>query len=417
MATGKTDIWVYAHWFGMSNPKLVGILSAHQAKGKKAFSFEYEPTWIQSKEQYLLDPDIGWHSGPQFAQSKDNFGVFLDSMPDRWGRMLMKRRAAQRARDAGNATPTLYDIDFLLGVQDESRMGALRFKLDPAGPFLDNNPSTPIPPLSSVRELQYAADMVAADETDRDISKWLSLLVTPGSSLGGARPKSNLVGEQGDLWIAKFPSKTDATDHGAWEFLLYQLAVRAGISMSVSKLLKVSGNYHTFLTKRFDRFQGERIHFASAMTMTGNSEESLKNHTPSYLELAEFIRFSGANIRDDLHQLWRRIVFNIAVSNTDDHLRNHGFLLSNAGWCLSPAYDLNPSTDKVGLSLNIDMDNNALDFELAMSVGAFFELNQSEMKNILTQVKHAVKDWRVAAKNIGIPKREQDEMEAAFYSG
>lgn len=414
MSTNKTDIWVYAHWLGMKTPKMVGILSAHQAKGKKAFSFEYARDWVQSKEQLLLDPDIGWFSGPQFPNGKENFGVFLDSMPDRWGRTLMKRRAAQLAKETGKPTPTLYDIDFLLGVQDESRMGALRFKTDPDGPFLSDATQYPIPPISSIRELQQAAQIIESDTENKEIKKWLAILVAPGSSLGGARPKANVRNEQGHAWIAKFPSQHDEVDKGAWEFLLYKLALGAGIVMAESRMMKVNGKYHTFLTKRFDRMQGERIHFASAMTMTGNNEETLKTYTPSYLDLAEFIRFSGANITADLQQLWRRIVFHIAVSNADDHLRNHGFLLSSNGWSLSPAYDLNPSTDKDGLALNIDMDNNALDFELAISVGQYFQLTLPEMKVILEQVKSVVSNWRKVATQIGIAKPEQNLMEAAF---
>ncbi|MDX2071581.1 MAG: HipA domain-containing protein [Haliscomenobacter sp.] len=224
--------------------------------------------------------------------------------------------------------------------------------------------TTQSPPISSIRELQQAAQIIESDAENKEIKKWLAILVAPGSSLGGARPKANVRDEQGHPWIAKFPSQHDEVDKGAWEFLLYKLALAAGIVMAESQIMKVSGKHHTFLTKRFDRAQGERIHFASAMTMTGNNEESLKTYTPSYLDLAEFIRFSGVNIKADLQQLWRRIVFHIAVSNADDHLRNHGFLLSPNGWKLSPAYDLNPSTDKDGLALNIDIDSNALDFEL-----------------------------------------------------
>lgn len=413
MAANKTDIWVYAHWLGMKAPKCVGILSAHQAKGRKAFGFEYDSDWIRSKEQLLLDPDIGWFSGPQFPNGKDNFGAFLDSMPDRWGRMLMKRRAAQMAKEVGKPVPTLYDIDFLLGVQDESRMGALRFKLDRNGPFLGNDAVSPVPPMS-IRELQHAASAIESDAENKAIKKWLAILVAPGSSLGGARPKANVKDEQNNPWIAKFPSKNDALDKGAWEFLLHKMALSAGVVMAESKMLKVGGNHHTFLTKRFDRVRGERVHFASAMTMTGNNEDTIKEHPASYLDLAAFIRFSGANIKADLRQLWRRIVFHIAVSNTDDHLRNHGFLLSQNGWNLAPAYDLNPSTDKDGLALNIDMDNNELDFQLAMSIGQYFQLTHKEMLEILEQVKKAVSGWRTVANSIGISRHEQALMETAF---
>ncbi len=414
MDTYKTDIWVYAHWAGMHDPKCIGVLSAHQGKGRKSFSFEYDPAWIKSEEQLLLDPDIGWYAGPQFPNNKGNFGVFLDSMPDRWGRTLMKRRAAQNAREKNQQVQNLYDIDYLLGVYDKSRMGALRFKRDPEGPFLADDVSFAIPPWSSVKELQYAADIIESDKEHKELEKWLAILLAPGSSLGGARPKANVLDENNHMWIAKFPSKSDHTDKGAWEFLVYQLAQEAGIRMAESKLQKVTGKYHTFFTKRFDRLNGERIHFASAMTMTGNDEETIKDKTPSYLDLAEFIQFSGSAIEEDLHELWRRIIFNIAVSNTDDHLRNHGFILTPGGWRLSPAFDVNPSVDKEGLSLNINSEENALDFELAKSVGVYFQLNLRQMDEIMTSVTNSVNKWKAKADKIGVPKAEQELMSSAF---
>ncbi|MDO8899714.1 MAG: HipA domain-containing protein, partial [Bacteroidales bacterium] len=319
MPLTKTDILVYAHWVGMKAPKWIGVLGAQQAKGKKAFSFEYSNEWLQTTEQILIDPDIGWYKGQQFPSQKENFGVFFDSMPDTWGRALMKRRSALKAKEDGRPAQNLYDIDFLFGVHDDCRMGALRFKLDPDGPFLDNNQNIPIPPLSSIRELQYAAQILESDETIEDIKKWLEILIAPGSSLGGARPKANLIDERGDLWIAKFPSKGDSIDKAAWEFLAYKLAIQAGIDMSESRIEKIPGKYHTFFTKRFDRLKKERIHFASAMTMTGNNEETIKEKPASYLDIAEFIQYAGFQNKKDLHQLWKRIVFNIAISNTDDH--------------------------------------------------------------------------------------------------
>jgi serine/threonine-protein kinase HipA len=414
MAMIKTDIFVFAHWIGMSEPKFIGILSAQQAKGKKAFSFEYSRDWIQSKEQILLDPEIGWFKGQQYPNGKENFGVFFDSMPDTWGRTLMKRRAAQKAKDEGVQVSTLYDIDFLLGVYDESRMGALRFKLDKDGPFLDDNPNSPTPPMSSIRDLQYAAEILESDENSEVVKKWLAILMAPGSSLGGARPKANVVDEKGELWIAKFPSKSDTNDKAAWEFLAYRLALKAGIEISESRIEKISGKYHTFFTKRFDRQKSDRIHFASAMTMTGNNEDTLKEKAASYLDIAEFIQYTGAQNTKDLHQLWRRIVFNIAISNTDDHLRNHGFILTEKGWILSPAFDLNPSIDKDGLALNIDTDNNALDFDLVKSVGEYFQLSPSEMEIIMKEVISAISYWKEIAKEIGISRAEQEMMAPAF---
>ena len=414
MSSTKTDILVYAHWLGMLEPKCIGVLSAQQAKGKKAFSFAYNEDWINSKEQVLLDPDITWFSGTQYPEDKENFGVFMDSMPDTWGRTLMKRRSAQLALEAGKKTPMLYDIDFLLGVYDGTRMGALRFKLEKNGPFLDDNHGFPTPPWASIRELQYGAKVLEGEEDSKEIKKWLAILMAPGSSLGGARPKANIVDEQGNLWIAKFPSKNDTIDKGAWEYLAYTLALQSGVQMSASRIEKVAGKFHTFFTKRFDRSQQERIHFASAMTMTGQNEEKIKINSGSYLDIAEFIQFNGAYIDKDLKQLWRRIILNIAISNTDDHLRNHGFILTEKGWILSPAYDINPSTDKDGLALNIDTENNDLDFELAKSVGDFFQLKNSEMNTIIAEVIEAVKSWKNTAQKIGISRSEQEIMTGAF---
>lgn len=413
MAVNKTDIFVYAHWLGMEEPKLIGILSAHQGKGRKSFSFEYDKIWVKSEQKFLLDPDIQWFSGQQFPNQKENFGIFLDSMPDTWGRTLMKRREAQIAKEAKTSTPTLYEIDYLLGVYDESRMGALRFKLDVDGSFLDDDNRTPTPPMSSIRELQQAAQLVESDKDNDEVKKWLAILIAPGSSLGGARPKANLLDGK-DLWIAKFPSQNDTIDKGAWEYLTYQLAIKAGIKMSDCRIEKISGKHHTFFTKRFDRQEGERIHFASAMTMTGNNEDIIRDNAPSYLDIAEFIQYNGANITEDLHQLWRRIVFNIAVSNTDDHLRNHGFLLTDKGWILSPAYDINPSIDKNGLALNIDMDSNALDFDLAKGVGEFFKLNDKEMDVMIKEIIQVVRNWRIIATKIGLNRNEIELMSGAF---
>ena len=410
----KTDIWVYAHWKGMIMPKCIGILSAQQAKGRKAFSFSYNSDWINSEQQLLIDPDIAWYTGQQFPNVKENFGVFLDSMPDTWGRTLMKRRAALSANEQGLPAPKLYDIDFLLGVHDFSRMGALRFKKDPGGDFLDNDPVSPVPPWASIRELQYGAQLIESNVDTAEVRKWLAMLMAPGSSLGGARPKANILDEDGQPWIAKFPSKHDSVNKGAWEYLAYRLAVDAGINMAESRLEHITGSYHTFFTKRFDRQKQDRIHFASAMTMTGKNEELIRDETPSYLDIVEFIQFSGAHVTEDLHQLWKRLIFNILISNTDDHLRNHGFILTPEGWRLSPAFDINPSIDKEGLALNIDMDKNSLDIDLAKSVGAYFRMEEIEMDSVIEQVRSVVSGWQKLAAEIGIPRGEQMVMTAAF---
>jgi serine/threonine-protein kinase HipA len=414
MTINKTDIFVYAHWIGMQEPVLMGILSVQQSKGRKSLSFEFDETWLKGKSSLLLDPDILFYSGPQYPGVKENFGIFLDSMPDTWGRTLMKRRAAQLAKEDGRPVPVLYDIDFLLGVADTCRMGGLRFKTDPDGPFIDDDRHTPVPPWTSVGELQHIADLVESDKDSRELNKWLVMLMAPGSSLGGARPKANIIDKDGQLWIAKFPSKNDTIDKAKWEYLVYRLALIAGISMSESRIEQVAGNYCTFFTKRFDRIKGERIHFASAMTMTGNNEEILRDKRASYLDLSLFIQNHGKNIKEDLTELWRRIVFNIAISNTDDHLRNHGFIIENGQWRLSPAFDVNPSIDKEELALNIDDTSGMLDFELALSVIEYFRLSNEEAESILSRVRKAICNWEKLAKQIGIPRAEIEMMRSAF---
>jgi len=404
MATSKVDILVYADWLEISGPKLIGILAAHQGKGRKTFSFSYDEKWLETEKPFLFDSDITLNKGQQFPIGKSNFGIFNDAMPDTWGRTLMKRREAQIAKEENRVAKNLHDIDFLLGVNDESRMGGLRFKLQEKEPFLNSDQARPIPPWSSIRELQHGISLIESDKDNKEVRKWLSILLAPGSSLGGARPKANIMDEKGNLWIAKFPSKEDTIDKAAWEFLAYKLAIKAGIEMAECKIEKISGKYFTFFTKRFDRLKQKRVHFASAMTMTGNNEDTIKDNPPSYLDIAEFIQFNESNNTKELHQLWRRIVFNIAISNTDDHLRNHGFILNKIGWQLSPAYDINPSIDKDGLSLNIDSDNNALDFDLAKSVGEYFQLQEKQMDDILKEIKGAVKNWKKEATKIGISK-------------
>jgi serine/threonine-protein kinase HipA len=294
-------------------------------------------------------------------------------------------------------------------------MGALRFKTDRDGPFLDNDHHQPAPPWASIRDLQHSAS-VFEDDRDED-REWLDVLLAPGSSLGGGRPKANIVDEEGALWIAKFPSSGDKIDKGAWEYLGYLLAGQCGVSMAESRLEHVYGRHRTFFTKRFDRKEEHRIHFSSAMTMTGYHESLIRDHDPSYLEIADFIQKNTHLPENDLSRLWRRIVFNIAISNTDDHLRNHGFLLRDNQWELSPAYDLNPSVEKLGLGLNIDLDNNDLDFDLARSVGEYFQLSPPEMEMIITQVQDGISNWRRLASDLDIPRSEQELMAPAFKAG
>ena len=408
-----TEIYVFADWEEFSKPMLVGILRSAIVKNKEHFSFNYDSKWLQSEHAQKVDPDLHLFSGEQHSQDSKNFRVFLDSCPDRWGRLLMKRREAIIARQENRRPNVLNEIDYLLGVNDRYRLGALRFKRTPDGKFLDDDEELATPPISSLRELEYAVSKVEdnADTTDPEYLKWLYMLMSPGSSLGGARPKSSVIDENEELWIAKFPSRYDDYDIAAWEFVTYKLAVAAQIEMAECRIDKFNSQHHTFLTKRFDRTPQSRLHFTSAMAQL---EYYDGEYDASYLELAQFLWDNGVNTKSDLAQLWRRIIFNIAVSNTDDHLRNHGFIYKNGGWLLSPAYDINPVTPANGLHLNITTDDNSLNYDIAFEVIEFFQLDISEAEAIKHQVLKAVSHWQEVAAEVGISRSEQQLMAPAF---
>lgn len=415
-ASTKKEIHVYAHWRGLQEPSLMGMLSASSAKGRESFSFEYADEWLKSGFSQMIDPDLQLYSGAYYPRDdKPNFGVFLDSCPDRWGRVLMQRRDAAIAKQEDRAAKKLLESDFLLGVYDRHRIGALRFKLDNDGPFLNDNKAMAAPPWTSLSELEHASLKLEEDNTDDpEYLKWIAMLIAPGSSLGGARPKASVMDVHNNLWIAKFPSRNDDKDIASWEMVTNQLAVNAGLNVAEGKLLQFNNKYHTYLTKRFDRTAaGERIHFASAMTLLGHIDGTDASGA-SYLELMEFISRHGAAVEKDLEELWRRIVFSICVKNTDDHLRNHGFLLTEKGWLLSPAYDINPNEYGKELSLNITDADNSLDLDLAMEVAGYFRLSDDKASQILEQVTAVVKDWRKVAANYKISNAEQERMSAAF---
>lgn len=414
----KRTIYVYADWKELHEPTLIGELYSERLRGKEVFSFAYDKEWLQSDYAYQLDPDLGLYEGIQYLNDeKSNFGLFLDSSPDRWGRVLMKRRESALARKEERKPNKLFETDFLLGVFDAHRIGALRFKLEKEGNFLNDNKELASPPWTSIRELEQISLRLEEDDSldDPDYLKWLQMLVSPGSSLGGARPKASIVDEHNNLWIAKFPSKNDGEDVGAWEMVVYELAIQCGIEMAECKAQKFSSNQHTFLTKRFDRTSdGKRIHFASAMTLLGYSDGADTSIGVSYLELVDFIIKNGANVTNDLKQLWKRIVFSICVSNTDDHLRNHGFLLTEKGWLLSPAYDINPVETGSGLKLNISEDDNALDLELALQVAPYFRIDNNEAKRIIAKVLDIISNWRNVANKYNISRLEQENKANAF---
>lgn len=412
----KIEVW--ADWYFLEEPQKVGVLTASIARGREIFSFEYEKSWLKGGHSFQLDPQLQLYEGNfHVTEGIENFGAFLDSSPDRWGRTLMQRREALLAKEEKRPVKTLMPSDYLLGVYDQTRMGALRFKID--GPFLDDHKNIPTPPWTSIRELEQASLFLESDGSEEapGFSTQLKLLFAPGSPLGGARPKANVLDPSGHLWIAKFPSRDDLKDVGGWEAVVYELAKKCGITVTEARAQKFANKYHTFLAKRFDRLSnGKRVHFSSAMTLLQYKDGDNHQAGVSYLELADFISSNGApsKVNRDLEELWKRIVFSIAVSNSDDHLRNHGFLLSEEGWELSPAYDINPNEMADGLSLNISWDSNAQDFDLAKSIAQDFRVLPAKADEIVDKVKAEVCTWGKVAEGYGISRSERQRMEKAF---
>lgn len=408
MNQDRLEVWLDADF--IKQPIQVGVLGHDRGHVR----FNYSPGWLNHPSRFDIDPDLSldgatFHPNPELG----NFGIFLDSSPDRWGQMLMKRREALEASDENRKPRHLYAWDFLMGVQDLTRQGALRFRLEGTQTFLSDHHLS-APPVSMLAELEEVANALSNKRLSdlNDLRRWLSVLVAPGASLGGARPKANFTDTEGALWIAKFPARDDVLDVGRWEWLVHQLAQDAQVDMARAKSIRLTEHFHTFCTQRFDRRQGRRVFYASAMTMLRKSE----SEGSGYLDIAQFIMTSGAprHVREDLSQLFRRVAFNVAVGNRDDHLRNHGFLLGKDGWRLSPAFDINPNIDKAEHVLNInDIDNRPIMTNVLASA-EYYELLPNQAEQIIGEVTKVVKDWRARAKAIGLPAAEIQLMENAF---
>ena len=403
------EIFVYIDLHG--TPHSVGRLWSRIRKGRESASFEYDPSWLEHPERFALEPALALAPGPfHTPPAKALFGAIGDSAPDRWGRVLM-RRAERRRAESENKTPrTLFETDFLLSVDDEARQGALRFKTALDGPFLAPANSMRIPPLVELPRLLTAAERMANQQEDDED---LKLLIVPGSSLGGARPKASIRDHDGQLALAKFPHKEDDINVVLWEGVALTLAEKAGVAVPVWRIEQISGK-PVIIIRRFDRFGGERIPFLSAMSMLGANDNELH----SYLEIADALRQYGASTKEDLSQLWRRIVFSILISNTDDHLRNHGFLYgSHEGWRLSPAYDLNPVPVDIHprvLSTAIDLDDPTASIDLAFQTAEYYGLKKEDARTIISEVGRAVATWREEAARLGLLPKDIARMRSAF---
>jgi serine/threonine-protein kinase HipA len=402
----------------LPTPQRVGALFHAAAHGNSVFSFRYDQEWLKHPDAFEIDPELSLHGGETYPSTASGaFRIFLDSAPDRWGRVLLDRRELLRARDEKRSPRSLTEWDYLLGVHDSCRLGALRFRRDESANFLDDDAHLAAPPLSTLRELEAAAaaleDPNAADHPQ--FRKWLTQLLAPGSSLGGARPKANFTDVDGSLWIAKFPSKNDRRDVGAWEMVIHTLAHKVGITVPVARLLDLGSDHRTFACQRFDRLPASRRRFfVSAMTLLGKND----GDGGSYLELAEFLSTRGSTThrKRDLRELWLRVAFNLLVSNTDDHLRNHGFILETDGWRLAPAYDVNSNIEKSAHTLAIDERDTSPDLQLALDTAAYYLLKPAEACQLLDSIAATVKSWSKVAKRLRIPRAEIELMTGAFRS-
>ena len=403
----KLLVYADLHW--LHTPALVGELSYESLRGADSYGFSFAPTWLQTQRDLFLSADLNNYTGMQYtAADRDIFGCFSDALPDRWGRTLLNRREQLQAQEQRRPLRRLSSFDYLLGIDDYSRMGAFRFKETPDSDFINSDPMLKIPPLTDIRTLEAAGSAIEQSEAHNALpeKKWIAQLIQPGTSLGGARPKASVTDLDGALCVAKFPSRKDDYDVELWEHLCHLLARKAGIEVADTKVLKAIGPYHTLISRRFDRTtDGGRIHFASAMTLLGLQDGNNAADGHGYLDLVDFIVQHCTAVESNLSELYRRVAFYICVGNSDDHFRNHGFLLTPKGWTLSPAYDINPTLN-TSQSLLISSVSNQAAFSQLRAAAEDYLLTRETADAILAEVQAVLVDWSSLATHIGIPRRE-----------
>ena len=412
-------IFVFADFDWLRAPQLIGELCYERLRGSDSYAFQFDASWLREHADIVLSADINNYSGMQYTQpGKDIFGCFSDALPDRWGRTLLKRREQILAEEEKRSPRNLSSFDYLMGIDDFARMGGFRFKknLDDKD-FINSNPSLKIPPLTDIRELLVASEEIEKSE-ELDIlpeKKWIAQLIQPGSSLGGARPKSGVMDENGILCIAKFPSRKDDYDAGLWEHFSHLLAQKAGIQVAKTRALAGLGKYHTLLSSRFDRTaDGRRIHFASSLSLLGLTDgDNATSGGYGYLDIVDFIVQGCCDVENNLRELYRRVAFNICIGNSDDHFRNHGFLLTPKGWTLSPAYDMNPTLNEYQ-SLLINSSTNKADLMVLLDSCDDYMLDRKTAKEIISEVVEAMKGWEQLAGELHISPKEQQLFKGRF---
>lgn len=404
-------LYVYADFDWLKEVELIGELGYESLRGADSYSFTFDNEWLRQHSDLFLSDDLNNYPGQQYTQpDKDIFGCFSDALPDRWGRTLLLRREQIAAAEEKRPVRRLSSFDFLTGIDDFSRMGGFRFKEDLDGEFINVSESLKIPPLTDIRELIAASAEIEKCEENNMLPdrKWIAQLVQPGTSLGGARPKANVVDADKTLYVAKFPSCKDDYDVGLWEHFSHLLATKAGVNVAQTKVLATGEKYHTLLSLRFDRASaGKRIHFASAMSLLGLSDGDNATSGHGYLDIVDFIIQNCTDVDRNLQELYRRVAFNICIGNTDDHFRNHGFLLTAKGWTLSPAYDMNPTLNEYQ-SLLISSTSNKADLSVLLDACEDYMLNRKTAEKIVSEVVEAVKGWREIAIRQGVSKSEID---------
>lgn len=404
-------IYVYADFDWLTTPMLVGELGYESLRGSDSYAFKFDDNWLRQYGSLFLSADINNYPGQQYTQpGREIFGCFSDALPDRWGRLLLNRREQIMATEEQRPVRKLSSFDYLMGIDDFSRIGGFRFKTDQNGEFINCDSLLRIPPLTDLRSLVAASMEIEKSEEQNHLpeKKWIQQLVHPGSSLGGARPKVGVRDLKGCLYIAKFPSRNDDYDVSLWEHLSHLLAKKAGVVAAETSIIPTGDKHHVLLSKRFDRTaDGRRIHFASAMTLLGLTDGSDAQTGNGYLDIVDFILQNCCKVEENLRQLYRRVAFNIAIGNTDDHFRNHGFLLTPQGWTLSPAYDMNPTTNEYQ-SLLITSSTNKADLNTLLEASEEYMIGKEEAARIIQEVAATVKDWRKMAATLGIAKREME---------